>query len=95
MAELDRFMREAEVLEATSLARSTLWREVKAKRFPSPVQITPGRVGWRQSDINRWLENRWDGRQQGPRERPYFLVSITFFSSQAAQRSSPRFFSWK
>ncbi|EOZ4917739.1 TPA: AlpA family phage regulatory protein, partial [Pseudomonas aeruginosa] len=50
MAELDRFMREAEVLEATSLARSTLWREVKAKRFPSPVQITPGRVGWRQSD---------------------------------------------
>ncbi|EPD3117933.1 helix-turn-helix transcriptional regulator, partial [Pseudomonas aeruginosa] len=57
MAELDRFMREAEVLEATSLARSTLWREVKAKRFPSPVQITPGRVGWRQSDINRWLEN--------------------------------------
>ncbi|HHN3929434.1 helix-turn-helix transcriptional regulator, partial [Pseudomonas aeruginosa] len=40
MAELDRFMREAEVLEATSLARSTLWREVKAKRFPSPVQIT-------------------------------------------------------
>ncbi|MFO6004890.1 helix-turn-helix transcriptional regulator [Pseudomonas aeruginosa] len=39
------------------MARSTLWREVKAKRFPSPVQITPGRVGWRQSDINRWLEN--------------------------------------
>ncbi|WP_074973270.1 helix-turn-helix transcriptional regulator [Metapseudomonas otitidis] len=59
---LDRFLREAEVIEATSLARSTLRREVKAGRFPSPVQITPGRVGWRQSEVNRWLADptRWE-----------------------------------
>ncbi|MBS7661654.1 AlpA family phage regulatory protein [Pseudomonas lalucatii] len=53
-SDLDRFLREAEVLELTSLARSTLWREIKAKRFPKPVPITPGRVGWRASEVARW-----------------------------------------
>ncbi|TBU78199.1 helix-turn-helix transcriptional regulator [Phytopseudomonas daroniae] len=58
MAEaLDRFLREAEVLEATSLARSTLWREVKAERFPRPVPITAGRVGWRASEVASWQQN--------------------------------------
>jgi prophage regulatory protein len=62
---LDRFLREAEVLEVTSLARSTLWREVKAKRFPSPVPITPGRVGWRASEVVRWQQSPTEWKPQG------------------------------
>lgn len=62
---LDRFLREAEVLEATSLARSTLWREVKAERFPSPVPITAGRVGWRESEVTRWQQNPTQWKPQG------------------------------
>nr|WP_109787227.1 AlpA family phage regulatory protein [Pseudomonas sp. OV226] len=54
MEGLDRYLREAEVLRVTSLSHSTLRREVKAKRLPSQVRISPGRVGWRASEIAIW-----------------------------------------
>jgi prophage regulatory protein len=51
---LDRFMREKEVLDVTSLSRTTLWREIKRGRFPKSVVISAGRVGWRESAIESW-----------------------------------------
>ncbi|WP_367256186.1 helix-turn-helix transcriptional regulator [Pseudomonas sp. stari2] len=54
MDRLDRYLKEAEVLNVTSLSHATLWREVKAKRFPAQVRISPGRVGWRASEIASW-----------------------------------------
>lgn len=54
MAPLDRYLKEVEVLSVTSLSHATLWREVKAKRFPAQVRISPGRVGWRASEIALW-----------------------------------------
>ncbi|WP_282410667.1 AlpA family phage regulatory protein [Pseudomonas sp. PS02303] len=54
MSTLDRYLKEAEVLSVTSLSHATLWREVKAKRFPAQVRISPGRVGWRASEIASW-----------------------------------------
>lgn len=57
MKKLDRFMRERDVLEVTSLSRTTLWRLMKNGQFPIAVRISPGRVGWRESTIITWLEN--------------------------------------
>lgn len=57
MSKLDRFMRERDVLDATSLSRTTLWRVIKNGQFPKPVRISPGRVGWRESAIIAWQEN--------------------------------------
>ncbi|WP_296250362.1 helix-turn-helix transcriptional regulator [Pseudomonas sp. UBA4194] len=57
MRSLDRFLREREVLGATSLSHSTLWREIKRGNFPRPVPISAGRVGWRESAIAAWQEN--------------------------------------
>lgn len=57
MSKLDRFMRERDVLDATSLSRTTLWRVMKNGQFPRPVRISPGRVGWRESAIIAWQEN--------------------------------------
>lgn len=54
MTALDRYLKEIEVLAVTSLSHATLWREVKAKRFPAQVRISPGRVGWRASEIVIW-----------------------------------------
>ncbi len=54
MTTLDRYLKEVEVLSVTSLSHATLWREVKAKRFPAQVRISPGRVGWRASEIAIW-----------------------------------------
>ncbi|WP_153400366.1 AlpA family phage regulatory protein [Pseudomonas sp. FSL R10-1339] len=35
-------MRERDVLDATSLSRTTLWRVMKNGQFPRPVRISPG-----------------------------------------------------
>ncbi|MCY1282063.1 Prophage CP4-57 regulatory protein (AlpA) [compost metagenome] len=55
--ELDRYLREEQVLEYTTLSHATLWREIRAGRFPKQVRLSPGRVGWRISDLNAWLSN--------------------------------------
>ncbi|MCQ2040306.1 AlpA family phage regulatory protein [Pseudomonas kunmingensis] len=39
----------------TTLSHATLWREIKAGRFPRQVRLSPGRVGWRASDLRQWL----------------------------------------
>ena len=53
--QLERYLREQQVLEVTTLSRATLWREIKAGRFPRQVRLSPGRVGWRVSEVTRWL----------------------------------------
>ena len=57
MSKLDRFMRERDVIETTSLSHSTIWRAMKDGRFPRPVLISPGRVGWRESAIIAWQKD--------------------------------------
>ncbi|WP_080995119.1 helix-turn-helix transcriptional regulator [Pseudomonas fluorescens] len=57
LSKLDRFLREKEVLEVTSLSHATIWRSMKVGRFPKPVLISPGRVGWRESVIIAWQQN--------------------------------------
>ncbi len=54
----DRILRIREVLEMTGLSDSTLWREIKAERFPSPVPISARGKGWLASDVSAWLRNR-------------------------------------
>lgn len=55
--DIERYLREEQVLEVTTLSHATLWREIKAKRFPQQVRLSPGRVGWKVSEINRWLND--------------------------------------
>lgn len=55
--QLERYLREEQVLEVTTLSHATLWREIKAGRFPRQVRLSPGRVGWRVSEINSWLSD--------------------------------------
>ena len=65
MTTLDRYLKEVEVLAVTSLSHATLYREVKAKRFPAQVRISPGRVGWRASEIAMWQSapSEWEQRK--------------------------------
>lgn len=37
---------------------TTAWRMQKAHDFPVPVQVSRGRVGWWQSDLDRWKASR-------------------------------------
>ena len=51
-------LRTRAVLELMGLSRTTLWRRRKAGDFPAPVRLG-GRgsraVGWRRTDVERWL----------------------------------------
>lgn len=36
------------------LSRTTVWRMQQRGEFPSPIRISPGRVGWVRDEIRRW-----------------------------------------
>ena len=40
--------------EAGNVSRTTLWRMWRKGNFPKPIQISPGRVGWLESEVNEW-----------------------------------------
>ena len=43
------------VSDRTSLSRTTLWRLTKKGQFPTPVQVSPGRVAWSESAVSAWI----------------------------------------
>ncbi len=55
---LDRIVGLAEVVKLTGLSEATVWREVRAGRFPQPLMISPRRRGWRLTDLLAWLGTR-------------------------------------
>ena len=57
----DRFIRIKTVQERTSLSRATIYRQMQKGIFPKQVSIGDMRRGWRESDINKWMEapGRW------------------------------------
>ena len=54
----DRVLRDPQVFEITKLSKSTRWRLEKAGLFPKKIRLSPNAVGWLESDIRLWLEQR-------------------------------------
>lgn len=52
---LDQILLLRDVKAITKLSRPTIYRDMAAGRFPRSLKISRGRVGWRASDIDRWL----------------------------------------
>ncbi len=46
------------------LSRTTIWRLVRAGKFPEPVAISATRQAWRMEDIQAWIAAR-DTRRAG------------------------------
>jgi prophage regulatory protein len=55
---LDRVLKSREVEKITGLSSTTIWRERRRGTFPEPIRISPGRNGWRASDLATWIEDR-------------------------------------
>lgn len=51
-----RIVRPKEVTERLGIGRVTLWRWVRAGKFPQSRQIGPNIVGWLESEIETWFE---------------------------------------
>ncbi len=56
-AKADRFLKLKEVMERTSLGSSTIYRRMKAGTFPKPKQLSEACVRWRESDIEKWMDD--------------------------------------
>jgi prophage regulatory protein len=54
----DRILGKHEVEDISGLSPVTQWREEKEGRFPKRRQISPGRVGWLESEILEWMASR-------------------------------------
>ncbi len=55
----DRIIPEPQTRERLGgISRTTLWRMTRAGIFPRPMRISPGRIGWRESTIEEYLEAR-------------------------------------
>jgi len=48
----------SEVIETTTISRSTLFRMVEEGSFPAPRQIGKRRVGWLSDEVQAWLLDR-------------------------------------
>ncbi|QPC93280.1 AlpA family transcriptional regulator [Mesorhizobium sp. INR15] len=53
----DRILRLGTVLDRTGLSRSTIYRKIAGGTFPAQIKISINGAGWRESDVNRWVEN--------------------------------------
>jgi prophage regulatory protein len=40
------------------LSEATVWRMERRNEFPRRIRVSSGRVAWRRSEIERWLEHR-------------------------------------
>lgn len=65
----ERVLTTEELLKRVPLDRSTIWRMSREGRFPKPIQLTPGRIGWRWSAVLAWLKDREENPEKA---RTYF-----------------------
>jgi len=57
MPQPDRIIRLNTVLNRTGLSRSTIYRKIAEGTFPAQLRISVHGAGWRESDINRWVDD--------------------------------------
>jgi prophage regulatory protein len=50
------------VLDTVCVSKSTIYQWVADGKFPAPIRLGPRSVGWRQSDVDAWLESRQSAR---------------------------------
>ena len=53
----DRIIRPRTVLDRTGLSRSTIYRKIAEGKFPAQIKISVNGAGWREFDVNRWVED--------------------------------------
>ena len=51
-------LRKLEVSKMIGLSTVTIWRLERDGKFPSRIQLGPRCVGWKEEDIEKWIESR-------------------------------------
>ena len=58
MPDTNRIIRLSEVLEMVPVSRSHVYRLERTNQFPRRLKLGLRRVGWRESEIRRWIDER-------------------------------------
>ena len=53
-----RILSRVQVAESISVSVTTLWRMWNSGRFPPPIQLSAGRIGWCSTAVQRWKDER-------------------------------------
>lgn len=51
-------LRTPDVIRATGLSRTTLWRLERLGDFPPRVRLGANSIGWVESEVQAWIETR-------------------------------------
>ncbi len=54
-------LREKQVLKLVPVAHSTLWEWVDQGTFPKPVKLSPRVTVWKKSEVQAWIETKFQG----------------------------------
>ena len=55
MLNTERIVRLKTVLSRTGLSRSTIYEKIADGTFPSQIRLSKTAVGWRESQLDRWI----------------------------------------
>lgn len=58
----NRILRLKDVIEKTGLSRSSIYQFMKDGTFPQSIQLGARAVGWREADIDQWIEHAFQAR---------------------------------
>ena len=61
---LMRFLRLPEVIQISGYRRSSIYEMIKAGNFPAPVHLGPRAVARLESEVEAWMQERIDARDQ-------------------------------
>lgn len=53
----DRLVRLPTVISRTGLSRSTIYEKIAEGTFPKQIRLSKSSVGWRESQLDQWIED--------------------------------------
>lgn len=66
----DRLLPWGRVHDIAGISRTTAWRMQQTGDFPAPVPLSPGRVGWWESELTEWKGARKVAKPLSPPRKP-------------------------
>ena len=56
----ERILRLPEVIKRTGRSRSSIYSDMSVGEFPNSVKLGARAVGWTESSINQWIDDKTD-----------------------------------
>lgn len=53
-----KLLKKTEVVELLGISSTTIYRLIKAGKFPKPIKLSPSRIAWTEAAIQKWLKSK-------------------------------------